>query len=164
MGTHYRGTPEEIRALDAYIKLMRASESIAARLERKLKARGLTISQFGVLEALHHLGPMCQRELGTKLLKSDGNVTTVVENLERRELICRRRSEEDRRFITVALTARGAKLISDLFPDHVTWIVDQFKRLEGSEQEELGRLCKLLGISADARRPRSSRAQKVGRT
>ena len=69
MGTHYRGTADEVRALDSYIKLMRAADSIAARIERLLKVQGLTISQFGVLEALYHLGPMCQRQLGTKLLE-----------------------------------------------------------------------------------------------
>ena len=58
MSTHCRGSKKEIRALDAYIKLMRAAESVTDRTSRHLAAAGLTISQFGVLEALLHLGPL----------------------------------------------------------------------------------------------------------
>lgn len=151
MGTHYRGTPDEVRALNAYIKLMRAAESMTARMDRKLKARGLTMSQFGVLEALFHLGPMCQRELGRKLLKSNGNITTVVENLERRELIHRVREEEDRRFITVHLTPRGESLIERLFPEHLTSIVGEMRALPGKDQDALGDLCKRLGLAVEGK-------------
>ena len=75
MGTHFNGTEREVRALDAYIKLLRATESVVARLSHQLRdENGLTVSQFGALEALLHLGPMSQRDLGTKLLKSSGNI------------------------------------------------------------------------------------------
>nr|NIP73420.1 MarR family transcriptional regulator [Gammaproteobacteria bacterium]NIR98346.1 MarR family transcriptional regulator [Gammaproteobacteria bacterium]NIV21028.1 MarR family transcriptional regulator [Gammaproteobacteria bacterium] len=83
MGTHYKGDPAEVAALDAYIKLARAAESVIARIHRRT-ASGLTVSQFGVLEALYHLGPMHQRMIGAKLLKSGGNVTMVIDNLEKR--------------------------------------------------------------------------------
>lgn len=160
MGTHYRGTPDEVRALDSYIKLMRAADSIAARIERLLKAQGLTISQFGVLEALFHLGPMCQRQLGTKLLKSNGNITTVAENLERRDLIRRVRSEEDRRFVTVHLTERGEELIREIFPGHVKTIQGEMNHLPPQDLEELGRLCRKLGraTAEEHGRARSTRA------
>ena len=92
MGIRYKGTKAENRALDAYIKLVRASESVVGRLGQNLRAEDdLPLSQFGVLEALMHLGPMCQRELGVKILKSSGNVTMVVDNLEKRGLVARRR-------------------------------------------------------------------------
>ena len=70
MGTHFRGSPRQVQALDAYIKLVRAAESVTAALQPGLAAWGLTTSQFGALEALWHLGPMCQRELGEKLLNA----------------------------------------------------------------------------------------------
>lgn len=147
-----------MRALNAYIKLMRAAESMTAKMDRRLKARGLTMSQFGVLEALFHLGPMCQRELGRKLLKSNGNITTVVENLERRELIHRVRGEEDRRFITVHLTTRGATMIERLFPEHLASIVDEMQALSSTDQEALGELCKRLGLAVETTDRRKRRA------
>lgn len=83
MGTHFKGTPTEQRTLNAFIKLMRATESLNSRLNKHLSDADLTVSQFGTLEALLHLGPLNQRTIGEKLLKSGGNVTMVIDNLER---------------------------------------------------------------------------------
>src|SRR5258706_5776021 len=116
MPTHYRGSTEERTALDAYIKLMRAAESVTARLEPLMRGADLTVGQFGALEALLHLGPLCQRDLGRKLLRSGGNTTVVVGNLARRRLLRRTRPPEDRRFITVTLTDKGRRLIGGIFP------------------------------------------------
>ena len=57
MGTRYQGQPDEVRALDAFIKLMRATDSISADLSRHVSEAGLTLGQFGVLEALLLLPP-----------------------------------------------------------------------------------------------------------
>jgi MarR family transcriptional regulator, 2-MHQ and catechol-resistance regulon repressor len=145
MPTHYRGAPGEVAALDAYIKLMRAAESLTARLEPSMAAAGLTVGQFGALEALLHLGPLCQRDLGRKLLRSNGNITVVVGNLAQRGLVRRLRQRDDRRFITVSLTDKGRRLINDLFPRHVSKLVREMAALSSREQSELGRLCRRLG-------------------
>lgn len=144
MGTHYRGATNELRALDAYIKLLRAAESVVARAHRRT-ACDLTVSQFGVLESLLHLGPMHQRKIGSKLLKSGGNVTMVIDNLERRGLVERRRDQKDRRFVSVHLTPAGRKLISEVFPRHVGSVVEEMSPLDSKEQEALARLCRKLG-------------------
>ncbi len=145
MPTHYLGNTEEIRALDTYIKLTRANDSFQNRLGIHKTQGNLSPSQFGVLEVLHHLGTMCQGELGSKLLKSSGNITMVIDNLEKRELVRRVRDENDRRMIQVVLTEQGRELIEDLLPDHIQAIVEEMRVLEPHEQEELGRLCRKLG-------------------
>ena len=155
MATHYQGSPEEVAALDAYINLMRAAESVTGRLQSVMASVGLTIGQFGMLEALLHLGPLCQGDLGRKLLRSNGNVTVVVNNLARRGLVRRARRRDDRRFVTVTLTDRGRRLITDLFPRHVALVVGEMSMLSRREQAELGRLCRLLG-----RRERAAREGK----
>lgn len=145
MGTRYQGTTEDIRALNAFIKLMRAAESLTYRLHKPLSEHGLTASQFGVLESLLHLGPLCQTELGRKLLKSTGNITLVVDNLEKRNLVHRDRDSSDRRFITVSLTDDGRKLIRQVLPERVHHIRNEMDILNAEEQETLGRLCKHIG-------------------
>lgn len=149
MGTHYKGCEEEKRALNAFIKLMRAAESVNSRLNVYINQAGLTPSQFNVLEALYHLGPMNQSELCGKLLKSGGNITMVIDNLEKRELVERKRSPEDRRFISVHLTPAGRKIISEIFPDHVKNILSEFSPLDSDEQEELSRMCKKIGRGSE---------------
>lgn len=145
MGTRYLGTKEEVTALDTYIKLVRAAESVATRLHRHLDIHKLTVTQFGVLEALFHLGSMYQRELAEKLLKSGGNITLVIDNLEKRQLVKRDREVGDRRCISVSLTASGKQLISEIFPTHVAAVVKEMNILTIPEQEELGRLCRRVG-------------------
>ena len=81
MPTHHAGTTEEVRALNAFIKLTRSTEALMARLSHCGTLEDLTISQFGVLETLYHLGPMCQSEIGSKLLRSGGNITLGIDNL-----------------------------------------------------------------------------------
>ena len=145
MGTRYLGTQEQVLALDTFIKLVRATDSVSNRIHRHLAETDLTVSQFGVLEALFHLGPLYQRDLAEKLLKSGGNMTLVIDNLEKRELVKREREADDRRCIKVCLTQKGHQLISRIFPSHVAAVVNEIGILTPDEQEELGRLCRKVG-------------------
>jgi MarR family 2-MHQ and catechol resistance regulon transcriptional repressor len=145
MGSHYRGNKEEVRALNAFINLTRASESLIALQARRLSAAELTVTQWGALEALYHIGAMSQTELGKKLLKSGGNITLVVNNLEKRALVQRKRDKGDRRILEIRLTAKGARLVERVLPRHVAGIVDDLNRLNAGELDELRRLCRTLG-------------------
>jgi MarR family 2-MHQ and catechol resistance regulon transcriptional repressor len=151
MATHFRGKPEQIRALDAYIKLTRAAGSINLAMSRSLSQSGLTESQFGVLEALHHLGPMRPCELAAKLLTSGANMTTVIDNLEKRNLISRERDTDDRRSFTIRLTDEGDAIISELFPRHADFITQGMSALDPGEQLMLGELCRKLGKSVSTK-------------
>ena len=146
MGTHYKGTNEEITALNTYIKLVRAVNSLNSRLNENLKKLKLTESQFGVLEALFHIGPLNQRELGSKLLKTGGNITMVVDNLEKRGLVKRERGKKDRRFFTVNLTSKGRELVEKIFPSHLAAIVNEMKNLQPQDQLQLQKYCKIIGL------------------
>ena len=133
--------------MSALITLLRASEAVAADVHREIEGR-ITSSQFGVLEALHHLGPLCQGDLAGKLLRSGASMTSVVEGLERKGLVVRQRTEEDKRFVRVALTGKGRRLIEDLFPAHAKRVAHRLAVLEPREQDELRRLCRKLGVGA----------------
>jgi MarR family 2-MHQ and catechol resistance regulon transcriptional repressor len=143
--SRYPGSAAERLALSTYLKLTRASERLWNRLAPGLQREDLTPSQFGVLEALHHLGPMHQRDLGERILKSSGNMTLVIDNLETRGLVRRERSTEDRRFIQVHLTPDGERLIRRVFPGHAAAITRELTVLTQEEQRTLGNLCRKLG-------------------
>jgi MarR family 2-MHQ and catechol resistance regulon transcriptional repressor len=147
MPTHYRGTQAERRALDAYIKLMRATNSVTTHLERQLAAYDLTENQFGALEMLYHLGPTQQGTLSRKLFTTKGNVTALTDRLERLGFITRSRDDQDRRAVTVSLTDAGRTLVERILPGHVAEIVRLMDALEIEEQVQLGALCKKLGLS-----------------
>jgi MarR family 2-MHQ and catechol resistance regulon transcriptional repressor len=148
MPTHYTGDERTRRALDAYIKLSRARKMMGMQTSRLMAEYGLTESQLGTLEALYYLGSMCQKDIGDKLLVTGGNMTMVITNLERRGLVSRKRDDADRRQIIVSLTEEGQQLLDELFPRHAQYITELMSILSPQEQDQLGRLCKMLGLQA----------------
>ncbi len=159
MPTHYQGRPDEILALDTYIKLTRATNAFEDRVLARGTLGKLTISQFAVLEALYHLGSMCQGQLSHKLLKSTGNMTMVVDNLEKAGYVRRVRSFEDRRMITIELTGAGEKEIERVLPLHVAAITAEMSMLTPAEQATLGQLTRKLGLGNSAPLPKEQPAE-----
>jgi MarR family 2-MHQ and catechol resistance regulon transcriptional repressor len=150
MGTHYKGSKREVQALDTFIKLVRCNESLTSRLRSSLDSSDLSESQFAVLEALLHLGPLCLTALAEKLLKSGGNLTMVVNNLQKRGLVRKQQEGSDRRYTSIHLTPSGEKLIRKVFARHVVAIVKEMQALSLDDQAELARLCKKLGLAGPA--------------
>ena len=145
MPTHFVGPDSQKRALDTYIKLMRAAESVARRALSCVQDSGLTEGQFGVLEALHHLGPLKLSDLARKHLRSPNNLTVIVDNLEKSSLVRRQRCEHDRRIVFVHLTEPGEQLITSLFPQHAAAVEKEMSLLTDEERELLDSLLRRLG-------------------
>jgi MarR family 2-MHQ and catechol resistance regulon transcriptional repressor len=127
-------------ALNVYVKLMRATNTATSKIHEHLKEDNLTVSQFGVIEALYHLGPLSQSELGEKILKSNANLTTVVDSLEKKTLVERKRSDQDRRTVMVYLTELGRELIAKVFPRHAKVVTRELEFLTGKEKDALEKL------------------------
>jgi MarR family 2-MHQ and catechol resistance regulon transcriptional repressor len=141
--------PAVIEAVRAYVKLVRAERAVIARLEPRLAAAGLTITQFGVLEGILHKGPLTQRELGRKVLTSAGNMTDVIDKLQARGLVRRLRPDCDRRSVRVELTCQGRALIERLFPCHAADIAAAMAGLCPADLQALGELLRRLGLAAE---------------
>lgn len=140
--------PATRAAVRVYVKLLRARTSVVARVEKGLAARGLTLTQLGVLEALLHLGPMTHGELGRKVLTSLANLTNVLDQLAARDLVARERGEADRRLVRIALTPSGRTLIEQVFPAHAADIAAAMSGLDAAERAVLDRLLRKLGQAA----------------
>ena len=146
MGTHYKGTTREKLALDTFIKLIRSGDSLSSGINLILFKNSLTESQFNVLDALYHLGHLTQMELGKKLLKSGGNITMVIDNLEKQGLVKRIRGEKDRRSFSIHLTGEGKNKIKLVMPGIVKFINDEMSILTEKEQNEMQKMCKAIGL------------------
>ncbi len=134
-------------ALNMWVKLARAAATFGQLTNEDIWRYGLTQPQFGALETLGHLGPMTLGELCKKQLVSGGNMTVVVDNLEKEGLVERVQSKEDRRAILVQLTAKGKKLFKEIFVQHARYVADLASVLTEKEQEELSRLLRKLGLA-----------------
>jgi MarR family 2-MHQ and catechol resistance regulon transcriptional repressor len=147
MASRHKGTPRERRALAAYINLLRATNTVSSQAMKQLDSRGVTPSQFAVLEALYHIGPMCLSDLARKILRTSGNLTMVVDNLEKSGMVKRVQSSTDRRYFSVEITDKGRTLIAGIFPEHAAQITETMSRLTADEQDTLRELCRKLGVT-----------------
>jgi len=137
-------------ALSTWVKLARASATIGRITGDQIRTFELTSAQFGAIETLGHCGPMLNGELTRKQLVCAGNMTVVIDNLEKEGLVERKTDAADRRAVIVSLTARGKRLFERIFPLHATYVARLFAHLTDAEQEELSRLLKKLGTGAQA--------------
>lgn len=146
MGTHYKGTLKETNTLNSYIKLVRAYESLSSRLYMLFEKDNITEIQFYLLDTLYHLGLLNQKEISKKISRSEGNITMVVNNLEKRKLVKKKRSKDDRRIFIIELTKRGEALYKKIFPKFLKAIMHEFEQMKEKEHKEFQRYCKQLGI------------------
>ena len=144
-------TEDEGVSLRLWIALARCYVTFSREVSWKVGEYGLTLPQFGVLEALHHLGPLALGELAEKLLVTGGNVTFVMDRLEALGLVYRDRSNEDSRVVMAKLTPEGRELIEARFSQHATFIDSLTEALTREEREDLRHLLKKLGKSVVGR-------------
>src|SRR5947208_2380125 len=104
MKERFQGDPAQKRALDAYIKLSRACNTAQTYAKTGIEEAGLSYSQFAVLEALYHVGPLNLGDLARRILKSSGNLTLVLDNLQKRGLVKRCQEGGDKRFVIATIT------------------------------------------------------------
>lgn len=150
----YRGLTADARALSAYVKLIRAGESVLREATRPLALYDLTASQFGVLEALHQRGPQSPDKLARGIAKTGGNLAQAVRMLERRGLVGKASGRRERNVARIRLTPKGRRLVQTILPGHAASIVGVMGRLSPREQEILGALCGKLGGAAGRERRR----------
>lgn len=123
--------------LKLVIALKRSLQYLNRDDAKHFKELGITLSQFGVLEALYHKGDLRVSEIVEKTLSTGGNMTVVINNLEKDGYITRYRDPEDGRAFIVSITNRGEEIISDVWPKHMDVIRDKFDLLETKDKEDL---------------------------
>lgn len=105
----------------------------------------LTLSQFGVLEALYHKGDLTIGQVKELILSTDGTIPVVVKNLEKNGLIARYPHPTDKRCTLLKLLPEGRGIIEELFPKNVAMIQEQMKVWSDEEKELLLHLLKRFG-------------------
>ena len=137
-------------ALKLWVVLARAFNSVAGRVEEDFGRHGITGTEFGILEALYHKGPLLLGEVQRKILVTSGGITYLVDRLVEKGLVKREECPEDRRARYAVLTPSGQALIKRIFPDHAVRIEQALSGLTTSEQREATVLLRKLGLAAAA--------------
>jgi DNA-binding MarR family transcriptional regulator len=113
-------------------------------LEADLGKQGLTPPQFYVLATIGYAGGLPFGEIGAKMMVTVSNLTGIVDRLEEKKLVTRKRDERDRRVVHVVLTEKGARLYKSTIPLFEKSISEIFAAVDKSQQKELSALLRRL--------------------
>ena len=136
------------RALKLFIVLERAAVAIERRVKEQADLHGLTWTEFEILEAVYHKGPLLLGDVQKKILLTSGGVTYTVDRLAEKGLMMRKECETDRRARYAALTPKGTALIASIFAPMAQHIEELMSVLNAREQEEATELLRRVGLAA----------------
>ena len=136
-----------------FLVLWKAARAVQTYAEKSITDLEMCGSDFAVLEALLHKGPLPVNEIGKKVLLTSGSITVAVDRLEQKGLVERRAHGTDRRARVVHLTKEGRKLITRAYTQHATDMEQLASAsLTASERTTLIRLLKKIGYKAAGQR------------
>lgn len=147
---------ESISAARLWFVLARASHAIGTYIERSFGQQGFCLTDFMILEALLHKGPLTISTIGEKVQLASASMTSAIDRLEERGLVHRSLSAEDRRVRLVALTCEGKKFIGSLFEKHAENLEAISKGFSQPERHRLYEAFKKIGLAAKAATPHPS--------
>ena len=124
------------------IILQKAIKSINNKIGKDFREKGITVSQFSVLDVLYTKGEMRVCELIEKALSTSGNITVVIKNMEQKGWLYKKTCPTDKRAFLVGLTDEGKKLFESLLPEHRNEIKNTYSILSSEEKQELIRILK----------------------
>lgn len=137
-------------AVHAWLVMMKAMRAITRYGLANLEETGLGLSDFAVLEALLHKGPLPVNVIGPKVNLTPGSISVAVDRLFAKGLVSRAESAQDRRIRIVALTARGKSVITPIFRAHAATMEKVFSVLSRDEIRQLEEQLKRIGKQADS--------------
>jgi MarR family 2-MHQ and catechol resistance regulon transcriptional repressor len=139
------GTETSSWSLKLWVALARAFTLLEERAAEDVARHGLTLAEFGILEALYHKGPMPLSQVQRKILVSSGGITYLVDRLEQQDLVRRKPSADDRRVRLVELTGKGRRFIAAAFAEHAEVMSGILSGLDAGEQRQATSLLSKLG-------------------
>jgi MarR family 2-MHQ and catechol resistance regulon transcriptional repressor len=128
----------------------KAHEAASDYLYRGLAETGISDTDFRVLEALLHKGPLPVNTIGPKVHLTPGSISVAVDRLLEKGFVSRAESPDDRRVRVVALTKRGKDLIVPIFRKHSAEIARLFADANPKELQVLESVLKKAGKRAEA--------------
>jgi MarR family 2-MHQ and catechol resistance regulon transcriptional repressor len=135
-------------ALKLLIVMARAFNAVTEYVGKEdMERHGITPTEFAILEALYHKGPLLLGEVQRKILVTSGGITYLGDRLVEKGLVKREQCAEDRRARYAVLTPAGQALIRKIFPAHAARIEQAMSGLTQAEQREATALLRKLGLA-----------------
>ena len=141
-------TGHRIAAPRLWIVMTRSHRAISRLAEENIAKAGLCLTDFAALEALLHKGPLTISQIQNKVLLASGSMTAAIDRLEKRGLVVRKLSAEDRRERIVELTGKGRRIAAAHFAEHAVALEALMSVLSEKEKEQVYASLKKIGLRA----------------
>jgi DNA-binding MarR family transcriptional regulator len=130
------------RALRIWLRLLTCTQLIERQVRSRLRSRfDTTLPRFDLMAQLErHREGLKMNELSRLLMVTGGNVTAIVDQLEKEGLVERLDEPADRRAFRIRLTKSGERAFIEMARAHEEWVVELLAGLSRRDQEELLRL------------------------
>lgn len=123
--------------LKLVVAVARTYNNLFFQIEKSLQEFDLNVSEFGVLEMLYHKGDQPVQKVAEKILVTSGTITYVINKLEKKGFVIRRKCNKDKRVYYVSLMEKGKDYISHIFPKHKDFLDNLFKDLDEESKIKL---------------------------
>jgi MarR family 2-MHQ and catechol resistance regulon transcriptional repressor len=142
-------TQSDVSGIHLWLLLWKAARAVEAHSERSIARFEMGKTDFGVLEALFHKGPLTVKQIGEKVLLTSGSMTAAVDRLEARGLVARHDDTKDRRARIIKLTPAGQQLIEQAFAEHREAMEQAVAGFSDEDRAALLPLLRRLGRTAE---------------
>jgi DNA-binding MarR family transcriptional regulator len=138
-------------AENAFLSVVRAAGGLMRDVEVLLNGHELTAAQYNVLRILRGTGEdgACGREIASRLITAEPDITRLLDRMEKRGLISRQRDAKDRRFVTTRITPAGLEILATLDEPVAELHRRQFGSLSGAKLKQLTALIEKLQGSVE---------------
>jgi len=144
-----RRSAEKSSAPHVWLIMWKAVHAVARQIDADLQRCGLSNTDFRVLEALLHKGPLPVNVIGPKVALTPGAISVAVDRLEKRGLVEREEGDRDKRIRIVALTKAGEKVIAPVYSRHAALLERLLEPLSDAQRASLQAMLKTIGKHAE---------------
>jgi len=135
----FRAHADQHASLRLWLRLLSCTTRVEDKIRQKLRESfDITLPRFDLMAQLErHPDGLSMGELSRRMMVTGGNITTIVDQLEKEKLVLREVGANDRRSFTVKLTQAGKDAFTDMAIAHEAWVADMFEGLSVDQQSQL---------------------------
>src|SRR5699024_1852720 len=138
-------------SLKAFVGIKRTNDVLEKTVKKDAQQYGLNISEFAVMELLYNKGEQPINRIQERILIANSSTTYILDKLQQKGYIDRKRDENDKRSMKAALTEEGYKLIEEIFPEHSELLASLFSDLSDEELSAFRETLKKISAKAHSK-------------
>lgn len=141
---------EKEARINAFTVFIKSSQSVQKLIKQDFLKKEINLNEYAVMELLYHKGDQPIQAIGKKILMGGGSITYVIDKLEKKKFLYRRKCPEDRRVMFACMTDEGRAYMDKRVTEQEALINTIFDEWNDDEVEDAIKLLKRIGMHAES--------------